>query len=63
MFDYLRTQMAKTDLTVTLTAYDEMYEGARIVAFDTTGIVIALACRGVTICLPWSAVIEIEIED
>ena len=49
--------------TVTLTAYDDMYEGARITALDETGIVITIECRNVTICLPWGAVLEIEIED
>jgi len=64
MLDYLRKRMAELDsFTVTLTAYDDMYEGARITALDETGIVITIECRNVTICLPWGAVLEIEIED
>ena len=61
MLDYLRKRMAELDsFTVTLTAYDDMYEGARITALDETGIVID--SQEEVYCPPWGTIYLIEIE-
>ena len=62
MLDYLRKLLAGPDsLIITVTSQDDMFERSGVLAVDQTGIVIE--CRDTAICLPWGAVLEIEIED
>jgi hypothetical protein len=62
MLDYIRKQLTGPDsFIITVTTLDEMFERAGVIAVDQIGIVIE--ARETAICLPWNAILEIEIED
>lgn len=63
MLDYIRKQLAEADsLAISVTTVDAMYESAEILALDQIGISIAIRCGSVVMCLPWSAITEIQFE-
>ncbi|MBK6706270.1 MAG: hypothetical protein IPG54_01800 [Sphingomonadales bacterium] len=63
MLEYLRNRLMGPDnLAIIVTTIDEMYEDAEILALDEIGITIAIRGGSVVVCLPWSAITEIQIE-
>ena len=62
MLEYLRKRMAEPDsLVVSILTEDVCFGMAGIVALDHIGIVVAW--EDTTICVPWGAVLHIEIEE